>query len=104
MKSCPCLLFQSGPAGNPSQQTTSYSLRGRTGRERLDIESDVDEGGTRAQADTDIEAHDTDLYQHQTVTRTHPPVTRHSPQQTPLQTTHTAGNLHTAGDRHQPED
>jgi hypothetical protein len=33
-----------------------------------------------------------------------PPETRHSPQLTPLQTTHTDGNPHTACDGHRPED
>ena len=38
---------------NPTQPTTGHSRRGRTGRERHDIEADVDEGGPRAQAATD---------------------------------------------------
>ena len=40
----------------PTQQTTSHSLRGRTGRERHDIEADVNEGCPLEQADTDCDA------------------------------------------------
>ncbi len=37
----------------PTQLTTRHCWRGRTGRERRNVEADVDEGGPRAQASTD---------------------------------------------------
>jgi hypothetical protein len=40
----------------PTQPTTRHSRRGRTGRERPDVEADVDEGGLRLQAATDRSA------------------------------------------------
>jgi len=41
----------------PTQATTRHSQRGRTGRERPDVEADaVDEGGPRLQAPTDCKA------------------------------------------------
>jgi hypothetical protein len=60
----------------PTQQTTRYSWRGRTGRERPDVEADVDEGGPRLQAATYSVACVAAPQQYQTP----PPATRHSPQ------------------------
>ena len=62
----------------PTQLTTRHSRRGRTGRERPDVEADVDEGGPRLQAATDRAACAAAQQQHQP----HPPATRHSPQRT----------------------
>ena len=38
---------------DPTQPTTRHSRRGRTGRERHDVEADVDEGDPQAQTATD---------------------------------------------------
>jgi hypothetical protein len=47
----------------PTQPTTSHSRRGRTGRERHDVEVDVDEGDPRAQTATDSAACETASHQ-----------------------------------------
>jgi hypothetical protein len=60
----------------PTQLTTCHSRRGRTGRERPDVESNVDEGCPRLQATTDRAACVAAPQQHQSP----PPATRHSPQ------------------------
>jgi hypothetical protein len=67
---------RSRPSRKPTQPTTCHSRRGRTGRERPDVEADVDEGGPRLQAATDREAYASAPHQHQPP----PPATRHSPQ------------------------
>ena len=43
--------------GKPTQPTTRHSRRGRTGRERHDVEADVDEGDPQAQTATDHAEH-----------------------------------------------
>jgi hypothetical protein len=48
-----------------TQPTTRHIRRGRTGRERHDVEADVDEGGPRAQAATDRAACAAAPHQHQ---------------------------------------
>ena len=48
-----------------TQQTTRHSWRGRTGWERPDVETDVDEGGPRLQAATDRLACVADPHHHQ---------------------------------------
>ena len=53
-----------------------HSRRGRTGRERPDVEADVDEGGPRLQAATDRAACAAAPHQHQQPA----PATRRSPQ------------------------
>ena len=61
----------------PTQPTTRHSQRGRTGRERPDVEADADEGGPRLQAPTDRTACvAAPQQQHQPPT----PATRRSPQ------------------------
>jgi hypothetical protein len=61
----------------PTQPTTRHSRRGRTGRERTDVEADADEGGPRLQAPTDRAACvAAPQQQHQPPS----PATRHSPQ------------------------
>jgi hypothetical protein len=67
---------RSRPSRKPTQPTTRHSLRGRTGRERPDVEADVDEGGPRLQAATDRAACAAAPHQHQPP----PPSTRRSPQ------------------------
>jgi hypothetical protein len=49
----------------PTQPTTRHSRRGRTGRERPDVEADVDQGGPRLQAATDCAAFAVVAHQHQ---------------------------------------
>jgi len=63
----------------PTQPTTRHSRRGRTGRERPDVEADVDEGGLRLQAATDRAACVEAPQQHQPP----PPAKGSSPQLRP---------------------
>ncbi len=55
-KPCILLLLSTPPITpdrKPTQPTTRHSQRGRTGRERPDVEADADDGGPRLQAPTD---------------------------------------------------
>jgi hypothetical protein len=67
---------RSRPSRKPTQPTTRHSRRGRTGRERPDVEADVDEGGPRLQAATDRASCAAAPHQPP------PPATRRSPQRT----------------------
>ena len=91
------------PTNHVQQEThptdNSHSCRGRTGRERHDVEADVDEGDPQVQTATDRVEHATSPHHNR-----HPPATRRTPHRTSSQTTHTTGNPHTAGDGHRPED
>ncbi len=81
----------------PTQPTTRHSRRGRTGRERPDVEADVDEGGPRLQAATDRVTYVAAPHQHQSP----PPGTRWSLPGTALR--HGEGvkrRLRTAAPRH----
>jgi hypothetical protein len=49
----------------PTQPTTRHSRRGRTGRERHDVEADVDEGDPQAQTTTDRAEHAATPHQRQ---------------------------------------
>jgi hypothetical protein len=65
INTCHDARFASHVNRKPTQPTTRHSLRGRTGRERPDVEADTDEGCPRLQADTNSLACVTVPQQHQ---------------------------------------
>jgi hypothetical protein len=73
-RTCPCR--QELDIDDHTDPMCRHSRRGRTGRERPDVEADVDEGGLRLQAATDLAACVAAPQQHQPP----PPATRRSPQ------------------------